>query len=175
VVRRSIGRIDCRRARATDGGGADADHGSDVRAQRERGWCRSALLRDAQGQAAARQRVTIVSSVGIGYGETGKAINAKTGRSFRYWSFSGGPGPEEPSELLEAVQINARGQLACVVGVAPTPKEGFVTRKVFGVEPTGKRQTLDSDPSAQILPSSLKLSGSTVQWTEAGLARNASL
>jgi hypothetical protein len=118
---------------------------------------------------------TIVSAVDIGYEETGKAINAKTGKSFRYWSFAGGPGPEEASELLEAVQINARGQLACVVGVAPTPKEGLVSRKVFGVEPTGKRQALDSAPIAQISPSSLKLSGSTVHWTDAGVARSASL
>jgi hypothetical protein len=118
---------------------------------------------------------TIVSSVGIGYGETGKAINAKTGKSFRYWSFAGGPGPEEASEQLEAVQINARGQLACAVGVAPTPKEGLVSRKVFGVEPTGERKLLDSATIAAIPPSSLKLSGSTVQWTDSGVARSASL
>jgi hypothetical protein len=117
----------------------------------------------------------IVSAIGIGYSETGKAINAKTGKSFRYWSFAGGPAPEEPSEVLEAVQINARGQLACAVGVAAKLAEGLVTRKILGVEPTGKRQTLDSAPLAQIERSSLKLRGSTVEWTDAGVARSASL
>jgi hypothetical protein len=118
---------------------------------------------------------TIVSAVGIAYEETGEAINARTGKSFRYWSFAGGPGPDEPSEVLEAVQINARGQLACAVGAAVTLQEGLATRKIFGVEPSGKRQALDSAPLANIPPSSLKLSGSTVQWTDAGVARSASL
>ena len=117
----------------------------------------------------------IVSAIGIGYAETGKAINAKTGKSFRYWSFAGGPGPEEPREDLEAVQLNALGQLAYAVGVATKQSEGLTTRKIVGVEPTGKRQTLDSAPLAQIEPSSLKLRGSTVEWTNAGIARSASL
>jgi hypothetical protein len=117
----------------------------------------------------------IVSAVGIGYAETGKAINAKTGKSFRYWSFAGGPGPEGASEQIEAVQINARGQLSYAVGVAAKQSEGLTTRKIIGVEPMGKRQTLDSAPLAQIEPSSLKLRGSTVEWTDAGVARSASL
>jgi hypothetical protein len=117
----------------------------------------------------------IGSAIGIGYAETGKAINAKTGKSFRYWSFAGGPGPEEPREDLEAVQLNARGQLAYAVGVAAKQSEGLTTRKIIGVEPTGKRQTLDSAPLAQIEPSSLKLRGSTIEWTDAGVARSASL
>lgn len=117
----------------------------------------------------------ISSAIGIGSMETGKAINAKTGKSFRYWSFAGGPGPEEPSEVLEAVQLNALGQLAYAVGVAPKQSEGLTTRKIVGVESTGKRQTLDSAPIAQIETSSLKLRGSTVEWTDAGIARSASL
>ena len=117
----------------------------------------------------------IGSAIGIGYAEMGKAINAKTGKSFRYWSFAGGPGPEEPREDLEAVQLNARGQLAYAVGVAAKQSEGLTTRKIIGVESTGKRQTLDSAPLAQIEPSSLKLRGSTVEWTDAGVARSAPL
>jgi hypothetical protein len=117
----------------------------------------------------------IGSAIGIGYAETGKAINARTGKSFRYWSFAGGPGPEEPRDDLEAVQLNARGQLAYAVGVAAKQSEGLTTRKIIGVEPTGKRETLDSAPLAQIEPSSLKLRGSTVEWTNAGVARSASL
>jgi hypothetical protein len=117
----------------------------------------------------------IGSAIGIGYAETGKAINAKTGKSFRYWSFAGGPGPEEPREDLEAIELNARGQLAYAVGVAAKQSEGLTTRKIVGVEPTGKRQTLDSAPLAQIEPSSLKLRGSAVEWTDAGVARSASL
>jgi hypothetical protein len=117
----------------------------------------------------------IGSAIGIGYAETGKAINAKTGKSFRYWSFAGGPGPEGPREELEAVELNARGQLAYAVGAAAKQSEGLTTRKIIGVEPTGKRQTLDSAPLAQIEPSSLKLRGSTVEWTDAGVARSASL
>jgi len=119
--------------------------------------------------------LTVSSAIGIGSTETGKAVNAKTGKSFRYWSFAGGPGPEEPSEVLEAVELNARGQLAYAVGIAPKQSEGLTTRKVIGVEPTGKRQTLDSAPFAQIEPSSLKLRGSTIEWTDAGVARSASL
>jgi len=117
----------------------------------------------------------IGSAVGIGYAETGNAINAKTGKSFRYWSFAGGPGPEEPREDLEAVELNARGQLAYAVGVAAKQSEGLTMRQIIGVEPTGKRQTLDAAPLAQIEPSSLKLRGSTVEWTDAGVARSTSL
>ena len=117
----------------------------------------------------------IGSAIGIGYAETGKAINAKTGKSFRYWRFAGGPGPEEPREVLEAVQLNARGQLAYAVGVATKQSEGLVTREIVGVEPTGKPQTLDSAPLVQIEPSSLKLRGSTVEWIDAGVARSAPL
>jgi hypothetical protein len=117
----------------------------------------------------------IGSAIGIGYAETGKTINAKTGKSFRYWSFAGGPGPEEPREVLEAVQLNTRGQLAYAVGVATKQSEGLMTRKIVGVEPTGKPQMLDSAPLAQLEPSSLKLRGSTVEWIDAGVARSVPL
>ena len=82
---------------------------------------------------------TIVSAVGIGYEETGKAINAKTGKTVRYWSFGGGPGPEEPSEQLEAVQINARGRLACVVGA----------ELLLSSEPHAPSQTSECQPQLQ--------------------------
>jgi hypothetical protein len=119
--------------------------------------------------------VRLLGSVGIGYAEVGKAINARTGESFSYWRVAGGPGPEAESQEIEHLQLNERGQLAYAVGIAVKPEERLVTRRIVAVESGGKRRVLDSAPAEQIPSSSLKLSGSTVQWTDAGVARSAAL
>jgi len=115
--------------------------------------------------------------IGEASGESESAVNAVTGKRFQFWSSSGGMGSFDGS-LLEAVQLDAQGRLALILGVAGTPKnEGelapTVTRKVVGVEANGKRKVLDTAPTASIPTSSLKLVAGVVHWTDAGVERTA--
>ena len=117
------------------------------------------------------------SVIGEGFSESELAANALTGRHFRFWSASGGMGSLFGSQL-EAVQIDAQGRLALILGVAGTPKaEGeqapIVERKVVGVEANGTRRTLDTAATASIPTSSLKLVGGIVHWSDAGVERSA--
>jgi hypothetical protein len=114
--------------------------------------------------------------IGNGFGQSESAINSANGRSFRYWLGGGGEGSYFGSSL-EAVVLNARGQLALITGVEGKPQvEGepgpTVTRKVIGVESNGKRTVLDTAPTASIPTSSLKLVGSTARWSDGGLERS---
>jgi hypothetical protein len=117
--------------------------------------------------------------IGNGFSDSERAINAANGKSFRYWSAGGGEGSYFGSSL-EAVKLNARGQLALITGVEGKPQlEGepgpTVTRKVIGVESTGMRRVLDTAPTASIPTSSLKLVGSTASWSDGGDERSAAL
>jgi hypothetical protein len=127
--------------------------------------------------ASAGQWVALrfVGSLGIASLEVGKAVNARTGQKFTYWHSGMGPSNGEPDEVLESLQLNELGQLAYAVGVGTTGTPTPTTRKIVGVETGGRRKTLDSAPAAQIPSASLKLSGSAVQWLDAGTARSASL
>jgi hypothetical protein len=117
--------------------------------------------------------------IGNGFSESESAVNSATGKSFRYWKAGGGEGSYfGPS--LEAVVLNAHGQLALITGVEGKPQdEGepgpTVTRRVVGVEANGKRRVLAAAPTASIPTSSLKLVGSTVRWSVDGVAHSATL
>lgn len=117
--------------------------------------------------------------IGNGFSESESAIDSMDGKSFRYWKAGGGEGSYFGSPL-EAVALNARGQLALITGVEGKPHEEggpgpTVTRKVIGVETNGKQTVLDTAPTASIPTSSLKLVGSTVRWSDNGLEHSATL
>jgi hypothetical protein len=117
--------------------------------------------------------------VGESFGASESAIDSATGKSFQYWKDGGGMG-ENFGSLLEAVALNARGQVALVTGVeGKATSEGepgpTITRKVISVEPNGKRKVLDSAPTASIPTASLKLVGSNVHWTDGSVERSAAL
>jgi hypothetical protein len=117
--------------------------------------------------------------IGNGFSESESAIDSANGKSFRYWVGGGGEGTYFGS-ALEAVKLNARGQLALITGVEGKPLlEGepgpTVTRKVVGVESNGKRTVLDTAATASIPTSSLKLVGSSIRWSDGGVERSATL
>lgn len=101
--------------------------------------------------------------------EIGKAINAASGKSYRYWGYLPNVTAMPPEvHALERVQLNASGQMALAVH-----DEG--TEQVVGVEASGKRHVLDSAPIGKIPPASLTLMGRTVQWVDAGSTRTATI
>lgn len=117
--------------------------------------------------------------IGNGFSESESAIDSVNGKSFRYWRAGGGEGSYFGSQL-EAVILNAHGQLALITGVEGKPHEEgepgpTVTRKVIGVEANGKRTVLDTAPTASIPTSSLKLVGGTVGWSDSGVEHSAML
>ncbi len=117
------------------------------------------------------------SAIGEGFSSSESAVNAVTGKHFQYWSLSGGMGSYFGNSI-EAVKLDSQGRLALITGVEGKPAvEGeigpTVTRKVLGVEPNGKRQVLDTAPTASIPTSSLRLVGGVVHWTNAGVEHTA--
>ena len=116
-------------------------------------------------------------AIGNGFSESESAVNSANGKSFRYWKAGGGEGSYFGSSL-EAVVLNAHGQLVLITGVEGKSQiEGepgpTVTRKVVGVEANGKRTVLDTAPTASIPTSSLRLIGSTVHWSDNGTEHSA--
>lgn len=116
--------------------------------------------------------------IGEGFGGSESAANALTGKHFQFWRASGGMGSFE-GDSLEAVKLDRQGRLALITGVEGKPNnEGevgpTVTRKVIGVTSSGKRQVLDSAPTANIPTSSLQLIGGVVHWTDDGSALSSS-
>jgi hypothetical protein len=114
---------------------------------------------------------------GLGGSESESAANALTGKHFQFWRRAGGEGSYS-GDMLEAVKLDSQGRLALITGVtgaAPPEQEvgPTVTRKVIGVASSGRRQLLDTAPTASIPTSSLKLVGGIVHWTDAGVARTA--
>ncbi len=104
--------------------------------------------------------------------EIEKVCDARSGRSYRF--FEAGvlevPGFEsrEGESTIERLALNRFGQLALVLS------QGAAVR-IVAYGPSGVSRTLDTGSPAQIPPSSMKLDGHTVSWTDAGVARSATL
>lgn len=94
---------------------------------------------------------------------TGRAYTIATTCSVLFESCEG-------NMSVAAAFVNSRGQaVAAVVPEAGNPLE------IAGFPPSGRRQQLDSGPSDQLPPSSLRLTGDVATWTHAGEPRSAQL
>jgi hypothetical protein len=109
------------------------------------------------------------SVLGVPGEEVGKAFNAANGKSYRYWHYETDP-MAKPEEVrtLDRVLLNRFG------GVALAERKGN-TERIVGIEPNGTRHVLDSGPSTQIAPGSLKLAGTKAEWVDGGTTRSASI
>jgi hypothetical protein len=129
---------------------------------------------DVAAQAGDWVALEFFNGLGIAGESIDKLVNAASGKSFRYWSASIGPGVAgEEVPHVERTLLNASGQLAFSVLVeeAGKPKR----TEVFGVEASGRRKLLDSGMPSVVSATSLALSGSTVRWLDAGATRTATL
>jgi hypothetical protein len=119
------------------------------------------------------------SGLGLVAGFVDRAVNVATGRSFGLWSTTIGPGVagEPPQKLVSSVKLNSFGQVALAISEEDQPPVSpkLANTLIYGVEPTGERRLLDSGTNEQIPTGSLSLSGHTVQWQNAGVARTATL
>jgi hypothetical protein len=103
--------------------------------------------------------------------EIGKACQAATGHCYRFFA-EGFPEPSLEAEVpqlrfsLEGVVINEFGQLAMALA-------NYDTVQIVGFDSGGARLLLDSGPTAQIPPASLRLEGHTVSWLDGGTLRSA--
>ncbi|HEX2015389.1 MAG TPA: hypothetical protein VGN69_01755 [Solirubrobacteraceae bacterium] len=109
-----------------------------------------------------------------------RVVNVRTGFSYVYSrtrSDSKTKRPPRPARVL----LNDRGQLAGVYvntdrngpSTYSDPRPGHAEIVVFNAH--GTRRILDTAPSAQIPSASLRLSGSTVSWSHAGMTRMATI
>jgi hypothetical protein len=104
--------------------------------------------------------------------EIEKVCDARSGHSYRF--FEAGvlevPGfePREGEPAIERLALNRYGQLALALST-----DGAVRIVAYGSG--GLSRTLDTGSQAQIPPSSMKLDGHTLSWTDAGVARSATL
>lgn len=145
-------------------------------------WNAGATNSNPAGEYAIDVEAVVGDWVALSFNETfgvastrsDRLVNAKTGKSFRYFHALYGPG--EPSEEVARVQrtlLSAGGQLALYVLVerGGTP----LRAEVIGFTPSGSRRVLDNAPVAQIPAASLTLNGAAVGWTDSGEARTATL
>jgi hypothetical protein len=105
--------------------------------------------------------------------DTEKVVDARTGRSYRFFSsgYSTGATEERNPETVYAVYralLNGSGQLAMSLDV------GTSTR-IIGFEPNGASRVLDSGPSSEVLSQSLKLAGRVVEWVAGASIHTATL
>ncbi len=129
---------------------------------------------DIGAQAGDWVALEFFNTLGIAGETIDKLVNAASGKSFRYWSASLGPGVAgEEVPHIERTLLNASGQLAFSVLVEEENKPKRT--EIFGVEPSGQRRLLASGPPATLSAMSLTMSGGTVQWTEAGVTQSATL
>ncbi len=104
--------------------------------------------------------------------EIEKVCDARSGRSYRF--FEAGvlevPGfePREGQSAIERLALNRFGELALALS------DGAAVR-IIAYGSSGVSRTLDAGSPAQIPASSMKLDGQTVSWTDAGVARSATL
>jgi hypothetical protein len=110
--------------------------------------------------------------------------NLRTGAAYGVADFcarlGGGTCGSGMNTQADAVFVNTKGQAAAVLtpvivdssglppgGVGPTVVAGFTSR--------GKRCELDSSPTHEIPPASLRLTGVMAAWTNGGTARSAAV
>ena len=120
--------------------------------------------------------IRFASSVGAAGDEIDKAIDASSGKSYRFWQESQGLGgePGEVGHLVERIDLNASGQVA--LAVAEEREGKTVAVQILAVDPSGGRRRAghrSSRSAARLLASSLN--GSSVQWVDAGTQRSATL
>jgi hypothetical protein len=127
------------------------------------------------GTAGKWVAIRFASSVGAAGDEADKAINASSGKSYRFWQESEGLGGEigEVGHVVERIELDGSGQVA--LAVAEQHEGKTVAMQILAVDPNGSRRVLDSAPAAQLQASSLQLNGSSVQWVDAGTRRSATL
>jgi hypothetical protein len=100
-------------------------------------------------------------------------FDIRSGREYsvaRFCSRVGGGSCDGPNSTAAAAFVNRRGQAAAAVIASGTDSTTIV-----GFSSRGERSQLDSGPSVELPPASLKLNGSTVSWTHSGEARTATL